>query len=100
MTSVKLFVLACGVAIGMSACGGGGTSVDYQNGATYTEALSGDPGNLHPLRAVQQSTFRLIPFAYDSLINLHSKGKGLSQLAQKWQGTAPKAAYHPRPRTT
>lgn len=104
MQPAKTLVAVCALAIAVGACGGGNEggddSVDYRDAATYTEALDSDPGNLHPLRAVQQTTFNVIPFAYDSLINVDRKGRVVGQLAERWEAAPRKVTYTLRPGIT
>jgi peptide/nickel transport system substrate-binding protein len=102
MTRFSLLAAVCVVALAVSACGGGngGGSTQFTKGATYTEALTSDPGNLHPLRAVQNTTNWVVPFAYDSLISIDEKGHISGQLAERWQVTPKKATFTLRPGIT
>jgi peptide/nickel transport system substrate-binding protein len=102
MKSATILAASCALALGMSACGGGGggTVANYRSGGTYTESLPSDPGNLHPLLAVQQTTFAVIPFAYDSLTNVDARGRVVGELAQRWHATATQATFTLRPGIT
>jgi peptide/nickel transport system substrate-binding protein len=79
-------VSATVVTVSLVACSddsGGERSV--ADGGTYTEALGADPGNLHPLTTVEQSTNTVISFAYDSLVNIGSDNEVVPQLAETWE---------------
>jgi peptide/nickel transport system substrate-binding protein len=101
MKVIALGTIVCGT-LALSACAGGsagngdggdGKNVAYAAGGTFTEPLTSDPGNLHPLKAAQNTTLEVLSFAYDSLINLDTNGKVVSQLAQKWQATPTSVTY-------
>lgn len=63
---------------------GGRTVVD---GATFTMAISSDPGALDPATAVQGSTNLLLSFAYDTLVHTDKNNKVVSGLADTWTVT-------------
>jgi peptide/nickel transport system substrate-binding protein len=101
--SIVVVTSCAALALTASACGGSGgenKAVKFQHGATYTEPLTSDPGNLHPLRSVQQTTNTVLPFAYDSLINIDGKGRVISQLAQRWQATPKSVTFTLKPGIT
>ena len=102
MTRLSLLAAVCVLGIGAAACGGGNGdgSTNFAKGATYTEPMVGDPGNLHPLRAVQQLTNAVLPFAYDTLINLDEKGRVVGQLAERWKVTPKQVTFTLRPGIT
>lgn len=82
------------IAAVMSGCGGskdhptsGGKVV---NGATFTLAMSADPGNLDPQASAASNTFQITQFAYDNLVNQDAEGKIESGLATAWQVSGPK----------
>jgi peptide/nickel transport system substrate-binding protein len=93
MTPAKILGCACVLALGLSACGGGKHAAELANGGTYTEPISSDPGNLHPLRAQQVNANLVLSFAYDTLINLDANGRVVSQLAEKWQVTPKRVTF-------
>jgi CubicO group peptidase (beta-lactamase class C family)/ABC-type transport system substrate-binding protein len=81
--------VAAGVALVVSAAacgstGGGGERTDLADSATYVTAIDADPGNLHPLKTVRQTTNTVVTFAYDTLINIDPDGTVVSQLAKDW----------------
>jgi peptide/nickel transport system substrate-binding protein len=102
MTRSSLLAAACVLVLGVSACGGGNDagSAEFAKGATYTEPLTGDPGNLHPLRAVQQLTNAVLPFAYDTLVSIDEQGHISGQLAERWDVTPKKVTFTLRPGIT
>jgi peptide/nickel transport system substrate-binding protein len=102
MTRSSVLAAVCVLVVGVSACGGGNDtkSTDFAKGATYTEPLTGDPGNLHPLRAQQNLTNAVLPFAYDTLINIDEQGHITGQLAEKWDVTPKKVTFTLRPGIT
>lgn len=86
----------CGTVLLLGGCGtSGGTAgnVKYAKGGTFTSGLQSDPGNLNPLTAVQQTTFAVVPFAYDGLINVDSAGKVVPGIADKWNVTPTSATF-------
>ena len=100
--SIVVVTSCAALALTASACGGGGENkaVKFQQGATYTEPIGSDPGNLHPLRAAQITTNTVLPFAYDTLINIDSRGRVVSQLAQRWQATPKSVTFTLKPGIT
>src|SRR5215217_2711246 len=106
MIRSSLLAVACVLALGVTACGGGGndddgdTPTDFATGATYTHALPSDPGNLHPLRAGQIVTNTILPFAYDTLISIDEQGKVVGQLAESWKVTPKRVTFTLRPGVT
>jgi peptide/nickel transport system substrate-binding protein len=58
---------------------------EYQDGATFTMAVSADPGALNPATAVQGATNLLLSFAYDPLVHVGEDGQVLAGLATEWQ---------------
>jgi peptide/nickel transport system substrate-binding protein len=93
MNVVRILGAACALALGATACGGGDKDRDYVSGGTYAEALNADPGNLHPLRPAQPTARRVIPFAYDTLVNLDDKGNVVGQLAERWEASPKRVTY-------
>jgi peptide/nickel transport system substrate-binding protein len=95
----KTLTVACVLALGAAACSGGSAVGDrqgngeYVTGGTFTTPLGSDPGNLNPLQAVQISTNAVVPFLYDTLINIDESGKVVSQLAEKWETTPTSATF-------
>ncbi|SDG79420.1 peptide/nickel transport system substrate-binding protein [Sinosporangium album] len=69
-------------ACGSSAGGGGGAAGES---ATFTYAISGDPGSLDPAMAVNGATRATVNMAYDTLVNATPEGKTVSGLAEKWE---------------
>lgn len=85
MTAGKRLCIAVLLGIAFAGCSGqDGGDEQFANGGTYTERLPSDPGNLHPLRAQAVTTNNVVPFAYDTLINVDAKGRVVPQLATKW----------------
>jgi peptide/nickel transport system substrate-binding protein len=74
---------ACGGADG----GGGSQREQYADGGTFTSPMPSDPGNLHPLTALQPTTNTVRTFAYDSMINVDADGQVVPQLASSWETT-------------
>jgi peptide/nickel transport system substrate-binding protein len=92
--------LACSLVLllAVTACSSGGRSEDRagrkaQTGGTYTTAMATDPGNLHPLKATQQTTNTVIAFAYDSLIHVNGEGKVVPELASAWTASAQEVTF-------
>ncbi|MFC7789220.1 ABC transporter substrate-binding protein [Microbacterium sp. MAHUQ-60] len=70
---------------GCSASGGGGASNrEPVEGATFTQVLNADPGNLDPQMSAASALFDLSLFAYDSLVSVNDDGETESQLASEW----------------
>lgn len=67
--------------------GDGGDRAEYAEGGTYTTTLTSDPGNLHPLKTVQNTTNTVIAYAYDSLIFVNTEGEVVPRLASSWEAT-------------
>jgi len=68
--------------------GGGGGSSSYVDGATFTMALSQDPGNLDPQMGAGSSLFTVTQFAYDPLVSVDGEtGEIGPQLAKSWETT-------------
>lgn len=83
------------------ACGSsGGEKPSYQNGGTFTVSIASDPQNLDPLKATDVITNEMDYFAYDTLINLDSKGNIVPQLATKWDVTPTTVTFTLRPGVT
>jgi peptide/nickel transport system substrate-binding protein len=94
------FVLALAGAGCGSGDGGSDESVRYADGGTYTQMITSDPGNLHPLRAVQIVTNQVLPFAYDTLIGIDQNGRVTSQVAERWKATPKRVTFTLRPDVT
>jgi peptide/nickel transport system substrate-binding protein len=82
-----LFVVAtgCSGSSGGDSKSANGKQADFVTGGTFTTTLGADPGTLHPLLAQTVVVHTVLPFAYDSLINLDASGKVVSQLASSWK---------------
>lgn len=93
MRSTALLAAAVGLCVSLAGCLGGDDDREYAKNGTYTEPLDGDPGNLNPLQAVTKQTQTVIPFAYDSLININSKGRVVPQLAGRWETTPKRVTF-------
>jgi peptide/nickel transport system substrate-binding protein len=89
---MRIVRVAAGVVlvVAAAACGSngdGGERTDLADSATYVTAIEADPGNLHPLKTVRQTTNTVDTFAYDTLINIDPDGTVVSQLAEDWKAT-------------
>lgn len=84
-----LLVLAMSVTAcsGDDGSGDGSERADFAVDGTYTAALTSDPGNLHPLLAVQTSTNTVLAYAYDSLIHVTPDGEAVPRVAASWEVT-------------
>lgn len=85
--ALPLFASLVSAGLVVSACSSSGTSssnASAATGATFTMALSGDPGALNPATAVQGSTNLLLSFAYDTLVHVDYNNQIVSGLADKW----------------
>src|SRR3954447_11042348 len=102
MIASSLLSGACVLALGVTACGGGNhdESTQFAKGATYSEPLTSDPGNLHPLRASQNTTNNVLPFAYDTLVSVDEQGHVVSGLAKSWKATPKRVTFTLRPDVT
>lgn len=93
MRKLSAIALIGSGALVLAACsnGGDGTGTggdhDVVNGATFTMAVSGDPGALDPATAVNGSTNLLLSFAYDTLVHTDKNNEIVSGLAEKWTVT-------------
>lgn len=93
MRTTAILAATAALCASLAGCGSGDDDREYAKNGTYTEPLDGDPGNLNPLQAVTRQTQSVVPFAYDSLINIDSKGRVVSQLAERWESTPKRVSY-------
>jgi peptide/nickel transport system substrate-binding protein len=76
----------CGGSDSSESGGGGGDEAKYVDGATFSMALSSDPGNLDPQMSAGSALFTLSGLAYDSLVSVNADTGAIeSQLASEWQ---------------
>ncbi|MFG1610470.1 ABC transporter substrate-binding protein [Actinoplanes sp. NPDC049265] len=89
MRSYAAVAGACVVVTMAAGCSGtrdqGGSAGAVVDGATFTLAVSADPGNLDPQGSVTSNVFEMSQFAYDHLLNADSAGKISSGLATEWK---------------
>lgn len=81
---------AVALVVSAAACGSssdGGERTDLADSATYVTTIPADPGNLHPLKTVRQTTNSVDTFAYDTLVNIDPSGTVVPQLAEDWHVT-------------
>src|SRR4051812_31010685 len=79
----------------LTACGGSDSSgsastgdVTFVDGATFTMALGGDPGNLDPQSSAASNLFTVTQLAYDTLVSVDpDHGSIQSQLADSWKAS-------------
>jgi len=83
-TAGALAVAGCS---GSSGGGGGNGKAGGKlvDGATFTYALTADPGNLDPQASAASNLYELSWFAYDPLVNLTADNKIVSGLATAWK---------------
>jgi len=82
VTAVSALAL---VLVGCSSDGGGQTSTGNTiDGATFTQIMGADPGNLDPQMSAGSALFDLSLFAYDTLVSVNGEGEVQSQLASEW----------------
>jgi len=95
MRQIRTVVGACVVATVLAGCGGGGDGGGggggggsapgkVVDGASFTMAISADPGNVDPQMSAAGTVFQLSRFAYDSLVHMDDQGKIVSGLATTW----------------
>lgn len=86
--AVAVVCVAATVVAGCSSNNGhGATGSKVVDGATFTFALTSDPGNLDPQASASNNNIQLSQFAYDDLVSVDSSGKILPQLATSWKVT-------------
>ncbi|WP_055480223.1 ABC transporter substrate-binding protein [Sphaerimonospora mesophila] len=95
MKKPAILALFASSALALSACGGGGSAqpsdggsaapAEYAENATFTMAITGDPGALDPATAVQGSTNLLLSYTYDTLTYIGRDGDLVPGLAESWQ---------------
>ena len=100
MKHIGMAVGVCLAAVSLAACGGsdsgsasgatgqgtgGADQANYVDGATFTAAMSADPGNLDPQMSASSDVLSLSGFAYDSLIASKKDGTIVSELAKDWK---------------
>ena len=74
--------------------GGGGDESKYVDGATFSMALSSDPGNLDPQMAAGSALFTMSQLAYDSLVSVNAESGAIeSQLATDWTVDGTKVTF-------
>lgn len=93
----------CAVALAAAGCGGSGgadgadagkrSAQDYTSDATFTMAITGDPGNQSPLSTSSGNVRFINRFSYDPLVWLDSKGNIVSGLARSWKTTPTSVTY-------
>jgi len=96
LTIAVVGTLAAGLAL--SACSSGDQTTTTAagkpvEGQTLTMTLANDPGNLDPQFTSLSITKQVDAFLYDSLLGVDPKGKQISGLADKWEGTTTTAKY-------
>ena len=73
---------------------GGGDESTYVDGATFSMALSSDPGNLDPQMSAGSALFTLSGLAYDSLVSVNAESGAIeSQLATDWTVDGTKVSF-------
>jgi peptide/nickel transport system substrate-binding protein len=88
LAAIALVSSAAVLLAGCSKSGADGSGDrSFVDGATFTMAISADPGALDPATAVQGSTNLLLSFAYDTLVHTDKDNKIVSGLADKWTVT-------------
>src|SRR6478609_3490074 len=98
-TAVGLCVTAsllagCGGSDSSESNGGGGEASKYVDGATFSMALSSDPGNLDPQMAAGSALFTMSQLAYDSLVSVNAETGAIeSQLATDWAVDGTKVSF-------
>lgn len=100
MRLAALVAISTVLCVSLAACGGGNTKGQFANNGTYTEPISGDPGNLNPLTTTQSTAQAVNAFAYDTLVNIDPQGRVVSQLAKSWKVTPTSVTYTLRPGIT
>lgn len=79
VSALALVLVGCS-----SPAGGGKPKGEPVDGATFTQVLNADPGNLDPQMSAGSALFDLSLFAYDTLVSVNGEGGIESQLASKW----------------
>jgi peptide/nickel transport system substrate-binding protein len=94
MRLIETVAGVCVITAVLSGCSGSKdqptSGLKVVNGATFTLAMSADPGNLDPQGSAASNTFQITQFAYDNLVNEDANGKIESGLATAWQVNGPK----------
>ena len=81
---------ACVGVVVITGCGAGGAAHSggaVVAGATFTAALSADPGNLDPQGSLTGNITEISQFAYDDLVDVTAAGTIVSGLASAWKVT-------------
>lgn len=76
-----------------SSDGGGAGPGNYVSGGTFVKAISDDPGDLDPMKAVSPDTFDVVTIAYESLIYVTPDGKYEPWLAKSWTDEGTSATF-------
>src|SRR5262245_10139857 len=85
LLATSALLAGCGGGGDSSSNAGGGDETQFVDGATFTMALSADPGNLDPQSQATSALFAVSQFAYDALVSVNGKtGEIQSQLAKDW----------------
>lgn len=97
MKRAAALAATCAAAVALAGCsgssGGGGGSKGTKtggkvvDGATFTLAMSVDPGNLDPQLSAASNLYQVTYFAYDPLLNIDLKNQIQSGLATSWKVT-------------
>lgn len=97
MKHIRKAAGVCLTATLLAACGGNGAGgsagatngpaagKNYVDGATFTMAMTSDPGSLDPQMSVSSDLLQLAAFAYDSLLSTAKDGSLVSELAKDWK---------------
>ena len=76
--------------------GGGGDESKYVDGATFSMALSSDPGNLDPQMGAGSALFTMSQLAYDALVSVNAESGAIeSQLADRKSTRLNSSHYSP-----
>jgi len=72
---------------------GGGGGGNVVSGGTFVKAISDDPGDLDPMKAVSPDTFDVVTVAYESLIYVTPDGSYEPWLAASWTDEGTSATF-------
>ncbi len=66
---------------------------DFVSGGTFVKAVSDDPGDLTPMKAISPDTWDVVSIAYESLIYVSPDGDYKPWLASTWTDTGTEATF-------
>jgi peptide/nickel transport system substrate-binding protein len=84
---------ACSGKTGGNGGSGGNGDDEVVSGGTFVAAITGDPGDLNPLQAVDPRTLEAVVMAYEALVYVDPDGELQPWLAESWESTGTQVTF-------